>query len=300
MWTLTSMAWLVPSPTVNFCEKTGEDAVVGIIGEPHDEAKYVLNRFHLEYPQTITNSDGFNEVILVDASDLNGLEGKISPEKVMEIIDHRKVHEADKFPQAKTHIELVGAAATLVAEKFVGNNVDISIESATLLYAAIISNTLNFKGSVTTNRDRSAAEWLHRMVELPENFWRDMFIAKSDLTGDKLVKRIESDFAWLVIGGKNVGIAQIEMIGAEELISKRSSEIIQKLEAIKTNMGLDFVFLNTIELDDTKNIFVTGDIKTKKLVEKVLGVQFTGDMAVRPRIVMRKQIVPLLRDELCR
>lgn len=283
-----------------FLQKTGVDAVVGIIGEPHDEAKYVLNRFHLEYPQTITNSDGFNEVILVDASDLNGLEGKISPEKVMEIIDHRKVHEADKFPHAKTHIELVGAAATLVAEKFVGNNVDISIESATLLYAAIISNTFNFKGSVTTDRDRAAAEWLNTVAKLPASFWRDVFIAKSDLAGDKLAKRIEDDFAWFVMDDKKVGIAQVEVIGAQKLIAERSGEIIHKLKTIKVNMGLDFVFLNTVELEDTKNFFLAQDIETQDLLEKVLGVRFTGVVAERTNIVIRKQIVPLLRDELCR
>lgn len=50
------------------------------------------------------------------------------------------------------------------------NNVDISKESATLVYGAIISNTLNFKGSVTTDRDKIAAEWLNKVAKLPEDF----------------------------------------------------------------------------------------------------------------------------------
>ena len=89
-----------------FLQKTGKNAVVGIIGEPHDEAKYILDRFGFEYPPIIENADNFDEVILVDASDLNGLEGKISAEKVIEIIDHRKVHEADKFPKPKHKLSL--------------------------------------------------------------------------------------------------------------------------------------------------------------------------------------------------
>ena len=153
-----------------FLQKTGKNTVVGIIGEPHDEAKYILDRFGFEYPPIIPNADNFDEVILVDASDLNGLEGKISAEKVIEIIDHRKVHEADKFPKAKAQIELVGAAATLVAEKFIQNNVDVSKESATLVYGAIISNTLNFKGSVTTDRDKEAAAWLNKVANCPKIF----------------------------------------------------------------------------------------------------------------------------------
>ena len=281
-----------------FLQKTGKNAVVGIIGEPHNEAKYILDRFGFKYPSMIENADNFDEVILVDASDLNGLEGKISAEKVIEIIDHRKVHEADKFPKAKAQIELVGAAATLVAEKFMQNNIDISKESATLVYGAIISNTLNFKGSVTTDRDKEAATWLNKVAKLPEDFWKDLFIAKSDLSGNKLAQRIEGDFAWFVMGDKKVGIAQVEMIGAKKLVNERNGEIIQVLEKIKKEMSLDFIFQNTIELENTKNFFVAQDSGTKKLLEKVLNVQFAGVVAERPNLIMRKQIVPLLKEEL--
>lgn len=281
-----------------FLRKIGGYAVVGIIGEPHDEAKYIFDRFGFEYPQIIENADNFDEVVLVDASDLNGLEGKISPEKVIEIIDHRKVHEADKFPNAKAQVELVGAAATLVAEKFIQNNVDISKESATLVYGAIISNTINFKGSVTTERDKKAVAWLNKVAKLPEDFWKDLFTAKSDLSGKKLAERIEGDFAWFVLGGKKVGIAQIEIIGAKKLLEERSREIIQTLEKIKKKMGLDIVFQNTIELEDAKTFFVAQDANTQKLLGKVLGARFAGSVAERSDLMMRKQIVPLLKEDL--
>ena len=210
-----------------FLKKISKKNVAGIIGEPHFEAKYIFDRFGFSYPESIINTDNFDEVILIDASDFKVLEGKILPEKVVEIIDHRKVHEADKFPKAEVQIELVGSVATLVAEKFIKNNIEISKKSATLLFSAIISNTLNFKGSVTTDRDKKAAEWLNQAAKLPEDFWKDLFIAKSDLSDNKLTDRINDDFAWFVMGGKKVGIAQIEMIGAKKLIDERGIEIIQ-------------------------------------------------------------------------
>ena len=281
-----------------FLQKIGRNAVVGIIGEPHTEAKYVLNRFGFECPPTIPNVDDFDEVILVDASDLNGLEGKVTPNKVIEIIDHRKVHEANKFSNADVHIELVGAACTMVAEKFMQNNIAISTKSDVLLYSAIIYNTLNFKGTVTTSRDIKAATWLNQTAQLPEVFWKDLFVAKSDLSGAKLTERIDSDFAHFNMGGKKVGIAQIEMIGAEKLVAERSNEIVQVLEKIKTTMSLDYIFLTIIELENNKNFFLTYDIATKQLLEKVLQVRFVGHIAMRPDLIMRKQITPLLKDEL--
>ncbi len=281
-----------------FLQKTGQNIVVGIIGEPQDEAKYMLDRFGFKYPNMIPNADDFDEVILIDASDLNDLEGTIAAEKVIEIIDHRTVSEVDAFPNAKAHIELVGAAATLVAEKFMHNAIDISKESAALLYGGIISNTLNLKGSVATDRDKKAAIWLNQVAKLPENFWMELFMAKSDLAGKKLAERIESDFAWFALGGKKVGIAEIEMIGAKKLLDERGNEIVQALEKIKKEIRLDVIFQNTIELEDMKTFVVAYDPETQRLLEKVLDVQFVGIVAERPDAIMRKQIVPLLKEAL--
>ncbi len=281
-----------------FLQKINTNAVVGIIGELHTEAKYVLDRFGLRYPPIIANTDDLDEVILVDASDLNGLEGKIASSKVIEIIDHRQVHEAHEFTNATVQIELVGAACTLIAEKFMQQNIPISKESAILLYSAIISNTLNFKGTVTTDRDKQAARWLNQTAQLPANFWKELFIAKSDLSGTKLAERIESDFAHFTMGDKKVGIAQIEMIGAQKLVMERSAEILEALEKIKKDMKLDYIFLTTIELEGYKNFFIANDSATKELLEKVLQVRFVGNIAERPNLIMRKQITPLLKAEL--
>jgi manganese-dependent inorganic pyrophosphatase len=279
-----------------FLQKTGVKAEARIIGKAHDEAEYIINRFDLPYPESILNADNYDQVVLVDASDLNGLGGKISPEKVIEIIDHRKVHEADKFPKAKVQIELVGAAATLIAEKFMENNIEVSRESAILLYGAIISNTLNFKGTVTTDRDRRAAQYLLQKTKIPNahNFWRELFMAKSDLSGSKLQDRIKDDTACFVIGEKKISIAQLEIIGAKKLIDEREAEIIQVLNDLKKELNLDYVFQNTLELEDDKNFFVTDHKETKILLEKVLNVKFKGNVAERAGLILRKEITPLL------
>jgi manganese-dependent inorganic pyrophosphatase len=159
-----------------FLQKNNVEAVAGVVGEPHEEAKYILDRFGFNYPLSVENSKNYEEVVLVDASDVVGLNGKIEPEKVIEIIDHRKINQKEKFTNAKkVQIEFVGAAATLVAEKFMSSNTEISKSSAILLCGAIISNTLNFKATVTTNRDREAFKWLNNFAQLPEKFWKEKY-----------------------------------------------------------------------------------------------------------------------------
>ncbi|MBI2476581.1 DHH family phosphoesterase [Candidatus Uhrbacteria bacterium] len=279
-----------------FLEKTGTRAVAGTLGRPHDEAQYVLDRFHIERPLSLTNTDQFEQVILVDASDLYGLEGGVAPEKVVEIIDHRVVHQAHLFPNAKVHIELVGAAATLVAEIFMRGNTPISKNAATLLLAAIISNTLNFKGNVTTERDRAAAHWLNTIAMLDDHFWHELFEAKSDLSGDKLVKQIEDDFAFFTFGETRIGIAQIEMLGAKKLLDERVDECIRALNIIKEREKLQVVFQNTIDLERSQSYLVVADKTAQDTLEKVIDVTFHGGIAEMPYLFMRKQIVPLLKQ----
>ncbi|MEI6650390.1 MAG: DHHA2 domain-containing protein [Candidatus Moraniibacteriota bacterium] len=275
--------------------KTGVEAVVGLLGEPSEESQYTLDRFGLDTPTTISDTDGFERIVLADASDLSGLEGKVEPGKVVTIIDHRAVNGAAEFPNADVQIELVGAAATLVTEKFFKVGLAISVRSAILIQAAIISNTLNFKAAVTTDRDREVSEKLGKIVPLPNDFWRDLFLAKSDLSGDKLAKKIHDDFASFELGGKKVGIAQIEMIGAEALARDRTGETVRVLDEIREYGAFDHVFQNTIELESPRNYLVASDDDTKRLLETALDVTFSGEVAERLAPLMRKQIVPLLK-----
>ena len=100
------------------------------------------------------------------------------------------------------------------------------------------------------------------------------------------------------MGRKKVGIAQIEMIGAKELVTERELEILQILNTIKEERDLDSIFQSTLELEDEKNFFVTDDDEMKKLLEKALGIEFAYNIAIREGLIMRKQIVPLLKAEL--
>ena len=281
-----------------FLEKSGINSQVGFMGEVQDEVKYIFNHFNFKYPPVILNSRNFDEVILIDTSDLNAIEGNIEIEKVIEIIDHRTINEAEKFPNAKVQIELVGAAATLIAEKFIEKNVDISKNSAILLLGAVISNTFNLKSTITTERDRRVVDFLNKKVNLPENFWEKFFIAKSDLSGQKLTQRIEIDIAIYEIGKRKIGICQLEIYDARKLVAERGKEIINILKKIKKESKLDFIFLNIIRIDEFKNFFITWQKKVKELLTKVLNVNFVGNIAENNSLMLRKQISPLLKREL--
>lgn len=281
-----------------FLRKNGKDVVAAVFGKPHREAQFVLDKFNIpaleDAEKVVNNVEG---IIIVDASDLRGLSDKIQPDKVVEIIDHRKIHEAHKFLNAKAQIELVGSAATLIAEKFYNNKTTISPESAELLFSAIVSNTINFQANVTTERDHKMADWLKTKFSLPKNYVHEMFSDKSQFK-KSLKETIIDDFATYNFNNRNLGIAQLEIINVEDFIRENLVELREILEELKKEKTLDLIFLTCIDLEKAFNEIVVIDVDTQKFVEQALKVKFEDGVTKRDRILMRKEIVPLIKEVL--
>lgn len=279
-----------------FLQKKNQNAEAAFFGILHQEAYFVLRTFAMPQPEDAEKILLKNpNIILVDASNIRGIAHKINPLKVIEIIDHRKINQSTSFLNAKVQIELVGSAATLVAEKFFYQNVVISMASAALLYSAIISNTANFQANVTTDRDKKMAQWLLTFFSLPKNYVHDMFAAKS-VFKESLIDTISNDFATLVFNGTKIGIGQLEIVNVENFVNSQLENIRTILKTIKTEKELDIIFLSIIDLEKAKNTFLAIDEPTKTLLECNLGVVFNKNIAEKEGIMMRKTIVPLLSD----
>ena len=285
----------------DFLNKTGQKAIPSVSGQHHEEASHVVKEYGLKFDIKEYNPEDFERIVLTDSSDLDGIDKRIDPKKVVEIIDHRKINMADSFPNAKIQIELIGAAATLIGEKFKKQNINLSKDAATLLYGAIISNTLNFRAKVTTDRDRAMAMYLKEMFDFPDDFTHKMFLSKSDLRGEKLTQTIRGDFANFKshnFNGKKMGIAQIEMIEGRKLAEDRKDEIVSEIKAIIKELDIDIVFLTIIDLEANQNILVAPSKEIEDILSEVLKVKFQNQIAIRPGLIMRKEIVPLIKDYL--
>jgi manganese-dependent inorganic pyrophosphatase len=279
-----------------FLYATCKDVLGAISGSPHMEAQFVLDKFNipsLENAEKIINN--IERIILVDTSDIKSLSDQIQSHKVIEIIDHRKVNEANKFPNAKIQIDLVGAASTLIAEKFYNSQVRISPESAALLFSAIISNTINFKANTTTPRDKKMANWLKTKFSLPKNYVKEMFIYKSKFKKN-LRETITDEFVIFNFKGLSLGIAQLEIINVDEFTKFNIIEIKKILKDLKKEKSLDFIFLTCIDLEKAFNTIIIIDEETSNLLSQILKVNFENGIARRNGIIMRKEITPLIQD----
>jgi len=282
-----------------FLNKKGERAVSSISGKHHEEAEHVLREYNINFEVKTFNPEDFEKIVLVDASDLEAIDVRIDPNKVIEIIDHRRVNMSDRFPNAKVQIEKVGAAATLIAERLIEDKVDFTKDLAALVYGAIVSNTLNFKANVTTDRDVEIAKLLKERFEFSDDFAHKMFLAKSDFSGDKAVKAVRGDFANFggFDFGAKVGIGQIEMIGGEKLAMEKKEEIARELNLIAKEKGLDIAFLSIVDLEANQNVFVAPTKEAEDLLHRIFKIKTEKYIAIRPGLIMRKEIVPLIKEE---
>lgn len=235
-----------------FLNATGSPALACIMGNPTAEAEYTLERFSVPRPVQRPKMEPGERVVILDASEPIHFEDRLALGQVIEVIDHRKVHEAHRFPNAKAQIELVGAAATLVAERFQAANVQPSKISALLLQAAIISNTQNFLVKTTTERDQVMMEWL--------------------------------------------GIVQLEVVGSGALLQNRKSEMLEILKRLQSQNRLDLIFVTMLDVEEKLNRFLAPDSVMQDVLTKALELKFTDDVAMRDGIIMRKEIVPLVKQ----
>jgi len=275
---------------------TGKSATAAIFGHLRREAQFAFDKVGAMISSGEDLIDKTSSVILVDSCEIKGIAGAINPEQVIEVIDHRRVNEAKKeFPNAKIQIELVGSCATLIVEKFINSKIVPTKISATLLYLAIVSNTINFKNKVTTKRDIEAASYLKELYSIDENLIHEMFVHQSNLQGP--VKAIFQRDKWSnEILGKVFSIYQFEIVDVDNFIKNNLVEIKEALIEVQNEGKFDFVLLTCIDLEKAENTFVVPDDKTGRLIGEILNVKFVDNVSHYPEIIMRKEIMPKIKE----
>jgi len=267
----------------------------GDLSKEVEFVKKYTNFFPLEKHEGYYPED--SEFVLVDTADPDALEPGIPLEKVKEIFDHRELVFTEKFVNARLNIDKVGSCATLITEKFRKEDFKPSQNVAIYLYAAIISNTINFKNSVTTQKDVDAADWLRPIAKVEDDYIKKMFEYKSKINNkDDLLFLIEQDFAIKEMHNKNIGIAQVEIANLEKVINFYKKDIEEDLRKLKKEEKIDYVLFTGIDIIKGFNVFITTDNESEKFFSSVLGVPKIGNKYKKDGIIMRKEIWPRVED----
>jgi manganese-dependent inorganic pyrophosphatase len=279
-----------------YLQKRGVKAVAAISGKINDETSYILKKHKVEeLPSARKYIEKADAIILVDASDTIGIDEDIKPSKVIQIIDHRTHNDIDAFKKAEILIETIGATSTLVAEFFIETNTPMSPESTVLLYAGIISNTVNLRAKVTANRDKRTAMWLTTKYEFPTDFVEKMFKAKSAHKDKTIYEILDEHLATFKFHRARVAIIVVEMNEAEKFVAKNIDDILKALRRLEKKYEVHHIFLKVIDLGNPHHFFVAEELETQKMLIKNFQIEFEDNIAFTTHMLLKKEMTPVLK-----
>lgn len=259
-----------------------------ITGSPQSEVKYFIEKHNIQIPTRSNEpSENWGGFVLVDASSMKGMPKVIKAEQVVEVIDHRIGEPEKEFPKAKIQNELIGAATTIVVERFRKANKRMKPDHAKLLYGAIYHNTLNFIATNTTKRDKEAAKYLETTFSLNQDLIREMFDFATREVEANVQKALEDDAKEFGSGWK-IGAYQLVVWGNEVFANKE--QIKRSVSDLRDRMHSSWSFVNIIDLDSKQSHIFTNP-EGEEILSKALNIKFENSWATLPAI-LRKQIMP--------
>ena len=277
-----------------FLRKKGEQASYYFEGTMKKEAEIVLQKFNIKL-NNATRIENENKIVLVDTNYLTEIPKDIKTENIVEIIDH---HNRDSWlddkNDIKVQIELIGAAATLVAERYKNENIKISRESAILLYYGIISNTMNLKIKLTSQKDIEMANWLKQQVaEITDEITTEIFIEKSQI-GDSLREEMEVEFKDQFMS-KSWSMGQLEVANVDEFLNKYEPEIRNILKTVSKEKNVEYISVNCMDIINGYSVIVAENEKTAEIISNAIGLKFENLRAKTEELISRKEIVKIIR-----
>lgn len=236
------------------------------------------------------------QVILVDHNEKNQAVDGIEDAEILEIIDHHRLGTIETISPVFFRNQPLGCTATIVYLMYRENNIAIDKQTASLLCAAIISDTLMYRSPTCTETDKVAAKELAQIAQLNvEEFAAEMFHVGSSLSAKSDEDIFYQDFKKFSSGDIHFGVSQITSMDKEELdiIKSRMETYIQSIIQLH---NLDMVFFMLTDIaDETTELLYAGN-HAGNIVESAFGKRIKEDGTVHLKGVVsrKKQLLPEL------
>ncbi|TKG29982.1 manganese-dependent inorganic pyrophosphatase [Vibrio breoganii] len=265
------------------------------------ESEFVLNYCKAESPRVESDYSSY-QVGLVDFNQTTQLAPTIDQNSIVAVIDHHAIGGSPiNTPQiVAMDIRGWGSAATILADNAEKLNVTLPKHLACAGLGAILSDTVVFQSSTTTDYDREFADKLAKIagIEDLEDFGQQMLVAKSDLSHLSSETILTMDYKNFEYGGKKVGICVAETLTAQQLID-RKDELQSAMKSYKEANGLDHLFFSITDTKDKKANLLWVDQGDYQVIKTAFNVEPTSDMLTLDGVTSRKrQIGPAIQKAL--
>lgn len=279
--------------------KLGYNTEAVALGEPNDETAYALKKFGFKAPRVIKSAaNEVKKVMLVDHNEPQQSVADRDKVEVTHVVDHHRIMNFNTAAPLYYRAEPVGCTSTIMWEMYHENNVEIPQNIAGLMLSAIISDTLLLKSPTTTDLDKKAVASLAKIAGVDyKEYGLAELKAGTNIAAKSEAELIDQDAKSFELNGKNIRIAQINVVDLPEAMARKDAFLAEMQKAADANGYSMFMLLITNVLDSDSEALFVGDDDSKTAFEKAFGKKLEVSEVKLPGVVSRKkQVVPPLTD----
>ena len=233
------------------------------------------------------------KVILVDHNEKTQAVDGIEQADILEIIDHHRLGGIETLGPVYFRNQPVGCTATIVYSLYKEHKIVPDKTTASLLCAAIISDTLFFRSPTCTWIDEMTAKELSEIAELDlKELAANMFKAGSDLRGKTAEEICYQDFKQFAAGEVKLGVGQVNCMSVEE-IEELKNVLLPYLEQVVQKQKLDMVFFMLTNVMEVGTELLCCGKNAKELAIKAFKLpENTQEIYLQDVVSRKKQLIP--------
>lgn len=267
-----------------------------IPGKPNHETETIFKKFDVAMPQLLDNIDVTPEdaFILVDHNEQSQRHPKVKTDQIIEVVDHHKINVSFITP-VRIDVKPLGSTSTVVYDHFEMYGLKPSKQVASLILAAIISDTLGLKSPTTTGTDMDFSDKIAKEFNLNyDELLFEIFKAKSDISGLSAYQLVNKDVKVYDFSDKKVFIGLIETVEPEKILNE-PSEIVKALEQVKTEQKVDQAYLFVTDILKLNSHAIYATDAEKCVLEKAFtGIGHSHVINVGPKVSRKKDLAPAI------
>lgn len=278
--------------------KTGRSARPMVQGEVNPETAFVLEKFHLARPELLSSVDG-RRIGLVDFNEYPQGPDDLRKAELVFLVDHHRLGGMESAAPVEAWLWPVGCTSTILFEMCKYQGVEIPADLAGGMLAAILSDTVSFKSATTTEKDRAVARELAALAGVVDMdaLGKELFAVKSDFAGASSRDLLIRDYKEYVMGGRKIGIGQIETLDIGMLADRRA-EFFREMENLKQENALSAAVLMLTDITrEGAEMLVIAD-EPERIAGAFSASLVEGSFWLEGVMSRKKQVVPPLEKAL--
>lgn len=235
-------------------------------------------------------------IILVDHNEATQAVEGFDQAEILEIIDHHRIGSLETSGPVYFRNQPVGCTATIVTQMYDENGVEIQPQTAGLLLAAILSDTLVFRSPTCTPVDEASARRLAKIAGVDINeFANEMFEAGEKLDGKTAEEVFLQDFKVFMCGDIRFGVAQGSYMTRKNLLAAEA--LLQPyLEEARNKQNVEDIYMLLTDVPKEESVVISDGRYASEVLADGFETQPAEDGSFTlPGVVSRKkQFIPAL------